>query len=44
MIVRVVAVSITAVQVQCFDATDGTTPKEADLHILVLGFDSADED
>lgn len=43
VIVRIAAVSITAVQVQCFDATDGTTPKEADLHIMVLGFDSADE-
>lgn len=42
-ILQIVSVSITEVRLAGFDATDGTTPKEFDAHILVAGADVADE-
>ena len=36
-------VSASAVQILGWDGTDGTTAKDMDFHVLVLGYDSADE-
>lgn len=38
--VQIFSVSTSAVRVKVF-AVDGTTPKDADFHLLVLGFDTA---
>lgn len=32
-------ISVSAVQILCWDGTDGTTAKDADFHALILGFD-----
>jgi len=42
VVIQIVPTSTTSVQVLCFDATDGTTPKDADFHLLALGWDAAD--
>lgn len=41
-IVKMMAVSTTAVQIQAFEV-DGTTAKDIDFHLLVCGFDVADQ-
>ena len=43
LIVTVGTRSSTAVQILCFDATDGTTPKDGEYSVLVIGFDTEDE-
>lgn len=32
-----------AVQILCWDGTDGTTAKDAEVEVMILGFDAADE-
>jgi len=41
-VIQVAAVSVTSVQINAFDATDGTTAKDVDFHLLVHGWDAAD--
>lgn len=36
-------VSATAVQIKCWDGTDGTTAKDAVFHAIVVGYDSPDQ-
>jgi len=43
VIVQLASVSATAINIKAFDATDGTTAKDADLHIMILGSEVADE-
>lgn len=43
VICRVKAKSVSAVTIECLDATDGTTAKDAVFHLLVVGSDAADE-
>lgn len=40
---QISSISTTAVRVKLFDATDGTTAKDGLFHLLVLGWDSADQ-
>jgi hypothetical protein len=42
-IAQLKVVSKTVVQINLFDATDGTTAKDGIFHLLVLGFDSIDQ-
>ena len=37
------AVSASAVSITCFDSTDGTTAKDADFHMIVMGYDAVEE-
>jgi hypothetical protein len=39
----VAAKSASSVQIQCFDATDGTTAKDAKLSIMIMGADVSDK-
>ena len=32
-----------SVQIRCWDATDGTTAKDALIHVIIIGYDSADQ-
>jgi hypothetical protein len=43
VIVQISAASASACTIKSFDATDGTTAKDADLHILIMGAEVADE-
>lgn len=43
VIVQIGTLAVDSVQLLCFDATDGTTAKDADLHILITGSEVADE-
>jgi hypothetical protein len=43
IIVCIKAVSTTSVQINGFDGTDGTTAKDCDFHLMVSGFDTADQ-
>lgn len=36
-------ISVSAVQILGWDGTDGTTAKDMDFHVLIMGFDAADE-
>lgn len=40
VICKIEAVAKGSVQITCFDATDGTTAKDADFHVMVLGSDA----
>ena len=42
-ILQTSTISATAVRILAFDATDGTTAKDVDFDLLVVGFDSAEE-
>ena len=42
-ICRIGTLSASSVQILCDDATDGTTAKDADFHVMIVGSDSADE-
>ena len=41
--ISIAAKSATAINITCFDSTDGTTAKDADFDLLVWGFDIVDE-
>ena len=43
IIVSIGTVSTSAVQILAWDGTDGTTPADADIHIMITGFDADDE-
>jgi len=40
VILQIAAVAVSSVQIKAFDATDGTTAKDCDLHALAFGSDS----
>ena len=42
-VIHYLVISATAVQVLCFDATDGTTAKDAEFDLIVIGSDVADQ-
>jgi len=42
VILCIKVVSASALQINAFDATDGTTAKDCDFHAIVHGFDSVD--
>lgn len=41
-IIQIGTISASAVQILGFDATDGTTAKDIDFHVMILGWDTAD--
>ncbi len=43
VIIQIGTLAIDSVQILCFDATDGTTAKDADFHVLIVGSEVADE-
>lgn len=43
VIVQIGTIAVNSVQILAFDATDGTTAKDADLHILIVGAEVADQ-
>ena len=43
LIAAVVASSVSSCQINLFDAADGTTAKDGDVNILIIGFDAPDE-
>lgn len=42
-IAQIHTVSTSVIRINLFDATDGTTAKDGRFHLMVLGFDTADE-
>lgn len=42
VIATIDSVSVSSVTINTWDGTDGTTAKDIDFHILIVGFDAAD--
>lgn len=42
-VLQINTITASALNILAFDATDGTTAKDVDMHIMILGFDAADE-
>jgi hypothetical protein len=43
VVLRIGAVSVSAVQILVFATADGTTATDADFHVMIMGSDVADE-
>jgi len=43
VVVTLGTVTASSIQILAWDGTDGTTAKDADIHVMIMGFDAEDE-